>query len=691
MHPFASPAASTSSSSPTVAPAHRPCVLVVDPHASARSVLEVALARDGFDVWSTSTAADGIALLATQTPEMVVLEADLGADDGFSFVAQLRGDARTAKLPVLLLVDGSSSTAASVAEVVGVDDVLPKPAYARDIGALVRLELATKDAAGRSILHTGQVAPAHVVRALLTIRRSATVRLAQGHATLELRDGAVVAARCGAVTGLDAVVRALVLGNGEYTVEATHTPVPAEFRCELREFVHVVLARLHDWSLVAHHGGSLDARFGLDFARLAAELTSMPDEVNRVVRLFDGRRTVRDVLAEAPFSETLALEVCSRLQALGVVVPMPDGDQVLPRSAPKLFEPRPTEAYERMEQLFEAQPALIDAVLPKAKSKTAGDWVELAAANMSSTEADDGGWTTKPLAGLDAELSKQLDAFNVQTVVEPRATPEAHRPTASYARGQSTAQPSESIEQAIVLRDVVIRLENPVAVGADRQARIDTPDVTPVVRMPPDAVGTPEVNALEAAFFGPTAAELEAPVVPLPLSSNRSTVVFVAVVVGVLAVAIGVEWLSPKPPQPVPVVDVTPIATPTPELAIEAVPETVIDVTGPLADAKKLYDAGRFAEAVSVLEQVVADAPKSVPAWLLLGLAQYDANHPAAARTSVDRVLALDPSNARVQVLIATLAFDAGDTAAAKAALEKYLTLEPNGPSADEARALLAR
>ena len=85
---------SFSSSSELVDDRRKALVLVVDPDASARSVLEVVLVRDGFDVWSTGSGSQGLALMkGGRTPDVIVLESDLGGEDGFSFVSQVRGDA----------------------------------------------------------------------------------------------------------------------------------------------------------------------------------------------------------------------------------------------------------------------------------------------------------------------------------------------------------------------------------------------------------------------------------------------------------------------------------------------------------------------------------------------------------------------------------------------------------------------
>jgi Flp pilus assembly protein TadD len=125
------------------------------------------------------------------------------------------------------------------------------------------------------------------------------------------------------------------------------------------------------------------------------------------------------------------------------------------------------------------------------------------------------------------------------------------------------------------------------------------------------------------------------------------------------------------------------------DVAAEEAPP--IDVSENLAEASKHYEAGRYQKAISVLEQVVTDDPKSLTAWNLLGLARYDALDVAGAKAATAKVLELDPKNARIQILIASMHFDAGEKEQGRAALEKYLELDPNGPHADEAKALLKR
>ena len=743
-----------------VAAARKPLVLVIDPDESTRSVLEVAMGRDGFEVWSSATAKFGLTLLQGRTPDAIVLESDLGDEDGFTFVAQVRGDDRLANVPVLLLAKADDQNVEAMADVVGVDDFIQKPAYARDVAALVRVELA-KRAGGPLVFDAKALPPAQLLRALMSCPRSGRLLLADGRAEVRFRSGKVIDARFDTRGGtVDALVRALALTKGSYELVMEPIHGFAELQCSLRELVNLVLPRLQKWSRVLQRSLPLDARLTVDFGRLATGLKAMPDEINRVVQLFDGFRSVEQVLLDSALNETLTLEVATRLYLMGVLGPArsTDGELLEPRPMPRLFEPRATEAEELMQQLF-AGTAEIRFEEPAADAQQ--DWFSPAA--IESELADpNGGWTTAPVPadlaqGLAPELAKQLDAFQTPMRVE------AQEPAPEVVAAQEFAHAQPSLAADTVMEAALLAaLERPVeqveaelnaaldakaaaeleeqlvahkAEARGRQARIETPWMTPVTELPLPAeerVGeraNPEtviVQVLplpagervgeranpEAAFFESSTQEIvekdEAP--ELELKRERRVWPFVAGGIALVVLMLVVDGLrTPAAEQPVaPVVvpavvevasapvealeaDSELVEAQAEEVAEEPVAPAVIDVRENLLEATRLYNAGAYKKSISVLEQVVSDDPKSIDGWNLLALAKYDNLDSAGARSAADKVLELDPKNGRVQILLATLHFDANEKDLGRAALEKYLELEPNGAHVDEAKALLKR
>jgi cytochrome c-type biogenesis protein CcmH/NrfG len=114
-------------------------------------------------------------------------------------------------------------------------------------------------------------------------------------------------------------------------------------------------------------------------------------------------------------------------------------------------------------------------------------------------------------------------------------------------------------------------------------------------------------------------------------------------------------------------------------------------VSEPLSDGVRAYQRGEYKKALAILEQVVADDPRSVQAWLVLGQTRYDVNDVEGAKSAAVRVRELDPRNGQVHILLATIAHDAQDRATMRQELEAYLAVEPQGIHAAEAKALLAR
>lgn len=459
----------------------RPLVLVIDPDESTRSVLEVAMSRDGFDVWSSASASAGLTLLHGRLPDIVVLETDLGEEEGFTFVAQLRGDERLAKIPVLLLAKNADERVEALADIVGADDFLQKPAYARDVVAMARVEMAKRQG-GPLVFDSKVLQPLHLTRALLAIPRSGRVLFLNGRAEIRFRTGKILDARFdGHGSSLDTLVRIFALSSGPYELKLEPVEGVAELQCGLPELVETVVPRLQKWSRVLQRSLPLDAHLVVDFARLAQVLKEVPDEVNRVVQLFDGFRSVEQVLIDSSFGETLTLEVSTRLYLMGVLGPMSrQEDEVATlRPMPILFEPRAAEAEELMDQLF---PGGLQAHLADAGEDDDQDWYVATQGSGLEVSYPSGGWTTAPVPellaeGLAPELTRQLDAFNNPMQVEAPQVNPAEAAAQRFADLEPVPAPETGMEASL-------RLAAEEHSQDRAQERIQTPLMVPRVTIP---------------------------------------------------------------------------------------------------------------------------------------------------------------------------------------------------------------
>lgn len=81
-------------------------------------------------------------------------------------------------------------------------------------------------------------------------------------------------------------------------------------------------------------GPPLDAILAVDPAVLARALRSIPDGDNALLRLADGRRTVKDVIARSGLDAPLALSALERLLDAGVLRVVPPGSPPVPEALP---------------------------------------------------------------------------------------------------------------------------------------------------------------------------------------------------------------------------------------------------------------------------------------------------------------------------------------------------------------------
>jgi cytochrome c-type biogenesis protein CcmH/NrfG len=106
--------------------------------------------------------------------------------------------------------------------------------------------------------------------------------------------------------------------------------------------------------------------------------------------------------------------------------------------------------------------------------------------------------------------------------------------------------------------------------------------------------------------------------------------------------------------------------------------------------ANKLYDGGRYAEAIPYYQQALALNPKDVSVSTDLGTAMYYAGRADEALAQLDKSLALDPVHAQTLFNIGIIRRDAKkDSKGAREAWERLLKAAPNYPDAARVRTML--
>lgn len=105
-----------------------------------------------------------------------------------------------------------------------------------------------------------------------------------------------------------------------------------------------------------------------------------------------------------------------------------------------------------------------------------------------------------------------------------------------------------------------------------------------------------------------------------------------------------------------------------------------------------LFESGRFAEALPVYRQAVAENPKDADSWMDLGLTLAQLGQgPEETVTALTTATRLEPDNQRAWLSFGFVLKRAGRSDEARAALSKAVSLGPKTEMAQEAQAMLSR
>lgn len=110
-------------------------VLLVEDDARVRRVLRLALQDEGYLVTEAESGEQGLAILGTTQPDVVLLDLMLPGVDGFSVCRSIR---RSSDVPVIIVSARTDSHDVVAGLEAGADDYVSKPLIAKELSARIR-------------------------------------------------------------------------------------------------------------------------------------------------------------------------------------------------------------------------------------------------------------------------------------------------------------------------------------------------------------------------------------------------------------------------------------------------------------------------------------------------------------------------------------------------------------------------
>lgn len=305
-------------------------LLLVDADPKTLRMLEVSLRKAGFSVTTALGAEDAREKVQLSHPDVILTETKLpGTESGLEFVRRLKEEPHSRDIPVIFLSSEVSLEQKVKGLELGVEDYLTKPIYLKEVLTRVRvllekLEKAKLEKRERSATFNGVLGEMGLVDLVQTIeigRKTGQLivdsRGARG--TIAFRDGKVVDARTGRLRGERAFYRMLVWNEGVFSMEFGAHDEADVIDLSTQGLLMEGMRRVDEWGRLLEQLPPLDRAFEIDFGELVDRLAEIPDEINGIIRLFDGQRTLLEVVDASDFGDLEALEIASKLYFEGLI------------------------------------------------------------------------------------------------------------------------------------------------------------------------------------------------------------------------------------------------------------------------------------------------------------------------------------------------------------------------------------
>lgn len=290
-------------------------MIIADADAKAAQTLALGFGRDGVVVEKATRGADVGERLVRVGAELVVAAVSLdGDEDGIHLVKRLRSHGPPgAKVPIILHGDEEHRASARAA---GATDFVTKPAYVRDVVTLGQLLSGPKGVSGE----LGELHLYYVLRALCSAQRTGTLVLLRNSRRGELRfyKGEVTSAQAGTLHGLAALHQLLLWTDARFELRDEDVVRRQQIPLSREELFADAERFLRGFQELA--GDLFPATVYEHASQVVAQLgDEIPKEIAPVVRLFDGHRTLADVIEDSPFRVVETVRIARKLGELEAI------------------------------------------------------------------------------------------------------------------------------------------------------------------------------------------------------------------------------------------------------------------------------------------------------------------------------------------------------------------------------------
>jgi len=113
-------------------------ILIADDQRQNRQLLEIMLSQEGFVFLTAEQGEEALAIVAQQSPDLILLDVMMPGMDGYQVTAKIKGNPATKNIPIIMVSGLHDSGAKIMAKRAGADDFISRPVERAELLERVR-------------------------------------------------------------------------------------------------------------------------------------------------------------------------------------------------------------------------------------------------------------------------------------------------------------------------------------------------------------------------------------------------------------------------------------------------------------------------------------------------------------------------------------------------------------------------
>lgn len=316
-------------------------VLIVDNDLPSLKQLEASIRQAGYIVTVAANGKEALKQIEVDRPDLIISDTSMPEMDGFELCKRLKESPDYREIIFVFLSKDKNVESKIKGLEIGADEYLTKPIFIREIVTRVKLLLNKKM---RERFEVGLESKAHfrgsfedmslvdLIQTFQVSGKSGVLYLsyADSSGAIYFSKGEIIDAHLDTLKGEEAIYKFFLWPEGKFEIEFREVREKRTIHTPTEAIIMEGVKQMDEWTKIVEQLPPLNHICEIDYTILSERFKEIPEELDMVIKLFDGKRNLFEIINRSPFDDIKTVSLLSKLYFDGVLYdPELEGEELI--------------------------------------------------------------------------------------------------------------------------------------------------------------------------------------------------------------------------------------------------------------------------------------------------------------------------------------------------------------------------